>query len=166
MQNNYKLRFIFRHPICVYVFVYSLSHVWILLLGNSRYWDDWIFSRTPASDILSQFDQTGSMFNMVGYLHVLLQPIGGWSYKVGTFFAYLFSGILLDKIVKRTNLVGPFLRINIVLLYLVLPLNFARVAQIDFPYALCYLLFFGAWWLIESKKWVSLLLFLDRKSVV
>src|SRR3546814_13538982 len=64
-----------------------------------------------------------------------------------------------DLIVKRTNLVGPFLRINIVLLYLVLPLNFARVAQIDFPYALCYLLFFGAWWLIESKKWVSLLLF-------
>src|SRR3546814_2861625 len=86
MQNNDKLRFIFRHPIWVYVFVYALAHFWILLLGNARYWDDWIFSRTPASDILSQFDQTGSMFNMVGYLHVLLQPIGGWSYKVGTFF--------------------------------------------------------------------------------
>jgi len=82
------------------------------------------------------------MFNLTGYLHVAMLEVGPWIYKVLTFVLMFASGLLLNLILKRHANIATETRFYIILLFLVLPFNIARVALIDFPYTLCYFLFF------------------------
>lgn len=138
---------------------YLIAHGGILLIPNAIYWDDWTLYRIDSSVILGGFKQAGSMFNVGGYLHVAMLAIGPWSYKALTFMLMLASGFLLNSIIKRHAGISTETRLFIVLLFLVLPVNIARVALIDFPYTLCYFLFFAAWVLMERYRVAALALF-------
>lgn len=138
---------------------YTVMHGGILLIPNAIFWDDWVLYRTPPSIILGTFRQVGAMFNLVGYLHVYMLNIGAWSYKVLTFLMMFASGVLLNSILARNAQLTKENRFFVVLLFLVLPFNLARVAIIDFPYVLCHFLFFLAWYLMDRHRIAALLLF-------
>lgn len=138
---------------------YLAAHGGILLIPNAIYWDDWVLYRVDPEVIFDTFSQAGSMFNIAGYLHTSLLTTGPWIYKVLTFLLMFASGILLNLILKRFEFLSKETRFFIVLLFLVLPFNMARVALIDFPYTLCYFLFFLAWALMERFRLLALLLF-------
>ena len=99
------------------------------------------------------------MLNLVAYLHLFMLEIGPWLYKILTFILMFASGLVLNNILKRHASVAAEARFFIVLLFLVLPFNIARVALIDFPYTLCYFLFFLAWLLMDRFRVAALLLF-------
>ena len=140
-------------------FFYLLAHGGILLIPNAIYWDDWVLYRNETSVILDEFRQLGSMFNFSGYLHIGLLEIGPWIYKWLTFILMFASGLLLNEVVKRHGTVSETSRFFIVLLFLILPFNMARVTLICFPYTLCYFLFFLAWVLMDRFRLLALALF-------
>ena len=138
---------------------YLVAHGGILLIPNAIYWDDWILYRVDPEIILNTFKQAGSMFNVGGFLHKAMLDVGPWIYKVLTFWLMFASGILLNSILKRYENIATETRFFIVLLFLLLPFNLARVALIDFPYTLCYFLFFLAWQLMDRFRIAALALF-------
>ena len=140
-------------------FIYLLAHGGILFIPNAIYWDDWVLYRNETRVILDTFRQAGSMFNFAGYLHVGLLEIGPWIYKWLTFILMFSSGLLLNTVIKRHGTINESIRFFIVLLFLILPFNMARVTLIDFPYTLCYFLFFLAWALMDRFRLLALTLF-------
>jgi hypothetical protein len=140
-------------------FFYLLAHGGILFIPNAIYWDDWVLYRNEKSVILDMFRQAGSMFNFSGYLHIGLLEIGPWIYKWLTFILMFASGLLLNEVVKRYGTVSETARFFIILLFLILPFNMARIALIDFPYTLCYFMFFLAWALMDRFRLFALVLF-------
>ncbi len=99
------------------------------------------------------------MFNISGYLHVSLLSFGPWIYRYLTFILMFLAGVFLNLIIKNYKEISDEYRFFIVILFLCLPFYWARVAIIDFPYTLCYFLFFAAWALLDKIKFFSLLLF-------
>lgn len=149
-----------RYGVYALCIVYTLAHGWILLIPNALYWDDWTMHELSAADLLNIFSQGGSILNLGGHVNLLLQNAGSWSYKAVVFFSYLGSGILLNKILKRSGYFSCDSRFFIVLLYLVLPLNFARIAQINIFYAISNFSFLLAWLLMDRYRMVASFLFL------
>ena len=138
---------------------YLVAQGGILLIPNAIYWDDWVFYRQDHDIIFDATRQLGSMFNLWGHLHVTMLKVGPWIYKVLTFILMFASGLLLNLILKRHSNITTETRFFVVLFFLVLPFNIARVALVDFPYTLCYFLFFLAWMLMDRYRVLALPLF-------
>jgi hypothetical protein len=139
--------------------IYFLAHAWILLIPSAVFWDDWVLHNTSPEELLALFERAGSMFNIGGRGHVFMQGIWlGW-YKVAVLFCFLGSGLLLHKILERSNVLSENWRTAVVVLFLILPLNPARVAQINFFYAACYFSFFLAWLVMDKRKIAAMFLF-------
>jgi hypothetical protein len=140
-------------------FIYLLSHGGIFIIPNAIFWDDWCIFFVSKECILDIFLKAGSMFNLTGYVHSILTPIGPWVYKYLTFVLMFATGFTLDKILIRNNKLNKSERFLVVIFFLILPFNSARVTAICFPYTLCYLLFFLGWLLFDKKRILSLSLF-------
>jgi hypothetical protein len=138
---------------------YCLGHAWLMLLASAVYWDDWVLYKVPAATILQTFQEAGAMFNWAGYLHLLMQKAGPWTYRITVFFLMFGAGICLDRILVRHHQVPDAVRFVIVLLFLTLPFNMARASMITMPYSLCYFAFFLAWLLMTKHKVASCALF-------
>lgn len=134
-------------------------HGGILLIPNAIFWDDWVFYRTEPNVIFDTLQQAGAMFNLAAYMHVYMLKIGPWIYKVLTFLLMFSSGILLNSILKRIAIFSEENRFILVLLFLILPFNMARVALIDFGYSFGLFLFLYAWYLIDRNRILALGLF-------
>lgn len=139
--------------------IYLISHGGIFIIPNAIFWDDWCIFYVNKENLFDIFSQAGSMFNLGGYLHSILSPIGPWVYKCLTFVLMFAAGFTLDKILIRNNKFNKSERFLIVLFFLILPFNTARVTAICFPYTVCYLLFFLGWLLFDKKRILSLSLF-------
>jgi hypothetical protein len=139
--------------------LYALMHGGILFIPSAVYWDDWVLVDTTSEQILDIFRQAGSAFNITGYLHNGLMPFGLWIYKYLTFFLMGLAGYFLNSILRRNGAFASPVRWCIVLLFILLPFNMARVAIIDFPYTLSYALFFGAWLAIDRYRAAAAILF-------
>ncbi|MGY2398107.1 hypothetical protein [Pseudomonas sp. SDO5271_S396] len=139
--------------------LYFLMHAGILFIPFAVFWDDWVLVDTTKEATLETFSQLGSMFNLNGYLHVGLISVGVWSYKIATFFMMGASGYFLNSILRRNGAFGQHTRWCIVLLFMLLPFNIARVAIIDFPYTICYAMFFAGWLAIDRHRILAAILF-------
>jgi hypothetical protein len=140
--------------------IYILSHGMILGLGNAIYWDDWAYYGADRIDVLNDFSQAGSFLNYAAWIHIgLLNGAGPWSYKIATFFCFYFSGVFFYWILQRDMNFERRAALLIAILYLIVPLNIARVAAINFIYTLSVLFFMYAWWRMPTSKWLPLLFF-------
>ena len=149
-EKNYKF---------IIFIIYAISNGLIILIPNAVYWDDWTLYSVNPSVIFDSFRQAGSMFNYGGLIHNGLLFIGLFTYKYLTFFLMLGSGYLLDTILRRDFRMVLEERFILVLLFLILPLNIARVSLIIFPYTFCYFMFFLAWYFFYKNKFLSLIFF-------
>lgn len=139
--------------------LYLVAHGGILLIPNALYWDDWVLYRTDPEIIFNIFRQAGAMFSWGAYMHVAMLAVGPWLYKILTFVLMFASGLILDLILRRHAAITAETRFFVVLLFLVLPFNMARVTLIAFGYTFCYLSFFLAWLLMDRYRVLALLLF-------
>jgi len=146
--------------LCIIVFLYTLMHGGLLLLPHAVFWDDWTLYREKPAVVVDSFRQAGAIFGWTGYLHVWLLGVGVWVYRVMTFVLYLLSGFLFNAILKRMSFFSYDIRFISLIFFLTLPFNMARVALIDFPYALCYFSFFLGWWFLGKNRLVALVCFL------
>jgi hypothetical protein len=136
------------NEINLYIFMYVLSFGLVLLNLNFIYWDDWTLVNQAKDDLLKIFVGAGNPF--VGYFHYfMIEKLGIYAYKLLIFMSYLISGILLNKILINIKQIYITERIIIVSTFLLFPLNFARIAIIDSPYALNNMTFFMGFYIFS-----------------
>jgi hypothetical protein len=151
-----------RVPINTYILaaLYFVAHGSILALSNSIFWDDWlIYLAAPETTIQIFTQQAGTLFYLEGYMHLTMMQLGPWAYKLFTLISMFCVGMLFNNILERHSQLSSEARFYIVLLFLVLPFNIARVALIDFRYTISYFLFFLAWSQIDRTRALALILF-------
>lgn len=135
--------------IFITMFLYSLAHGYILLM-NGIYWDDWTLYDVESEAIVETFQRTGTIW--VGYFHSFLLSFenGIWFYRIIVFISFLFAGLFLNQILSNIREISPFSKLTIVLIFMLFPVNSARLALIDVPYAISYFLFFLSFWLVTK----------------
>jgi hypothetical protein len=158
MNSIYQFYLKKKDSILVTAF-YFLSHFGLVLISSSVYWDDWTLYNTSPELIFQTFDQAGTILNWASYFHTFLLGFGPYTYRIITFFSYLLSSLLVFRILKEQLNIKPQDAFVISLLFTVLPFNSARISLIVVPYAICYVCFFIAWYLIFKNRLLSTLLF-------
>ncbi|MCW6037892.1 hypothetical protein K4A83_16660 [Spirulina subsalsa FACHB-351] len=152
-----------QFPWLLAAFLFLLSYGSSLFYLNAIYWDDWVLFNVHSEYILEMFADAGAIFSWPGYLHIFLLLVGPEIYRLLTLVLMFASGYLLWLILRQKSFLKTLESNLITLLFLILPLNPARISLINFPYTLCYFCFFLAWWLLQkpsfNKKILSLGIF-------
>lgn len=138
---------------------YCLAHFGLFFISNGIYWDDWAIYRSNPEILLSISKRMGKMFDLEAYLHIIAMHVGPWFYKLATFLLMFFTGIFLDRILRRHINIEASIRMLIVLFFLILPFNLARSLICVFQYTVCYFLFFLAWCVYDKNKIIACILF-------
>lgn len=138
--------------ICV---CYTLAHG-LMLINNGIFWDDWIVCTNNSQFIMDMF--TASGVAQVGYFHNLLQalPYTHFIYRLIVFSCFLLSTLFLNLILKEEMIKDDTARFFVVAFFALFPVNHARIAIINAPYAVCYLAFVTA----------SVILFRNQRSLI
>jgi hypothetical protein len=152
------------------IILYTLSWGWSLLRPNTLYWDDWavIFGYQEKNIWLSTKPLGLAPWSRLIEWPILL--IGPWTICLATFLCFFVTGIFLFGILKKVPIVEDKHAQMLVLLFLVVPVNHARISLIVFDYTFSYLLFFLGWLiLVRSRLFRSfvlslLILFLSLKT--
>ena len=135
---------------------YIISWSWSLIRPNTLYWDDWtyIYNR-PKSYLNEIFSKTGlSPWRAIIDQEIL--TVGYWTIRWLTFIMFFAAGLFLFEILKKIPFFSLAQRRSIVLLFLIFPLNHARVSLTMFGYSTSYFLFFLAWMLlVKYSSWIS-----------
>ena len=128
--------------------LYSLSWGWSLLRPNTLFWDDWVYIFNQPKSYLNQiFVETG-LPPWRALLDQEMIAIGNWTIPWLTFAMYFAAGAFLWEILKKTNLLTPSQIKFVILMFLIAPVNHARIALVMFGYITSYFFFFLAWMLL------------------
>ena len=139
--------------------LYVLSYGLILTFLNSYFWDDWLAYYGKTDGALEQSMRIRGDWPTRAFLEITILGTRPELFKLLTLVAYFASGWFLFQILNTL----VFLKNNqvrlITILFLILPINSARVAMVDFAYACSLLLFFWAWFILVRKSgWIKDLL--------
>lgn len=137
---NKHIKRIVHSDILKITITYFLSNMF-LLISIGVYWDDWTLFSHSKETIINTFNQTG--YGFAGYFHTWMinhaNPF--MVYRVSTFFIYFISLFLIKKIFESLNFINKNDALLLTLLAAVLPVNFAKITFICFPYGLGYIFF-------------------------
>ena len=152
------------------IVLYTLSWGWSLLRPNTLYWDDW-------SEIFNQKSSyTYSVANTQGLppwsktLDWFFLEAGTWTIPIATFVAFFIAGLWCFGVLKSLTFIKGNQLNMILLIYLVVPVNHARISRICFDYTSSYFLFFLGWFVMvrykSMKNFVAacVILFLSLKT--
>jgi hypothetical protein len=141
------------HAVLLIIFLYTLSYG-LMLFNPGIYWDDWTLIHNNRNEIIDTFTQAGSPWSITGHLHAyLIHNFSGVEiYRYITFFCYLISGLCVYKTLNKINFNKGDSSLLITLLFLIAPINNARIALINTPYAICFFAFYLALFLFIHLK--------------
>lgn len=151
-------RGVVRFPWLTALSVYTISWGWSLIRPNTLYWDDWayIFDQ-PKSYLNKVFSKTG-LPPWRALIDQELLGVGYWTIRWLTFIMFFVAGVFLFEILKKIPFFSLSQNQSVVLLFLIVPLNHARIALTMFGYTTSYFLFFLAWMvLVKSSSWTAFL---------
>ncbi len=132
--------------------VYTVAWGPLLLLNKTIFWDDWVFETSSHEVLRNIYSVRGTPYEFwywsTGWM---LSPL---FFRFVTFFSYLIGSILFglilfklpERIFTRNSIV------SIIAISLVLPLNLARGSNCTSHYALTFLIFHCAWYLMITSK--------------
>ena len=130
--------------------LYLLSNLLLLLNINGLYWDDWVLYHQSFDEMKDMMNQLTGNAHVFEYLHHALSQIGNgvFPYRLLTTIVYFLSGLFLYYILSDIKSLSRKSGFYITLLFIVLPVNSARVALCDVQYGLFLCVFFMAFWLL------------------
>ena len=136
-----SLRAIFASLAAIFV----VTHLWILLSFEALYWDDWTLLNSSDANIRQLFQFTG--FDLLGSFHVLFSPFGVGAYKILTLVSLALASYFAFLILRNYRF-NALQAGSITALFIVAPLNTAKIAAINVPGTLFATIFFLAWILL------------------
>ena len=151
-------RFVVGFPWLTALLTYTISWCWSLIRPNTLYWDDWAYVFNQPKSFLNEiFSKTG-LPPWRALIDQELLGVGYWTIRWLTFIMFFAAGLFLFEILKKTPFISLAQSRSIVLLFLIFPLNHARVPLVMFGYTTSYFLFFLGWMLlIKRSRWISYL---------
>ena len=145
-----------KFPLKAGIVAYLCSHVFLFLTLDALYWDDWI--RASTQEVAGSYNKVAGFPPWREFLEFSILRNSPTLFHLATPICFLVAAYALQKVLKSRLPLTVFQVNAITLLFLLLPVNSARVAMINFYYAFSYMLFFVGWWLLVSgKKFVPLL---------
>ena len=134
------------------IILYTLSWGWSLLRPNTLYWDDWsdVFQRDTF--YLRQVFVDSGRPPWEGVVEGLLLQMGPWSVRITTFLMFFVVSLLLFEISRATCVLTVKRLKLLVFLFLVIPVNHARVSLVVFQYSSSYFLFYLGWFVLVRYK--------------
>lgn len=151
MVKRYTEDINFKHIFWLTV-IYIFAH-WLILVSTGRWWDDWGYADHNAKFVMEVFTQ--SSLPLAGIVDIIAWYI---PYKLFVFGMFYAGGIFFYKVLKQVDIFSEEDSFWISALFLVIPINDARITYICFNYSLglfCYLLSFfliTKWLGQEGKK--------------
>ena len=151
-------RFVVGFPWLTALLTYTISWCWSLIRPNTLYWDDWAYVFNQPKSFLNEiFSKTG-LPPWRALIDQELLGVGYWTIRWLTFIMFFAAGLFLFEILKKIPFISLAQSRSIVLLFLIFPLNHARVPLVMFGYTTSYFLFFLGWMLlIKRSRWISYL---------
>lgn len=134
------------------IVLYTLSWGWSLLRPNTLYWDDWeqFFRRSPFY-VRQVYIDSGRPF-WEGIAEGLLIQVGVWAICLATFLVFFLCGIFMFHILKTIPNLNSGTVNSLLILFLVLPVNHARISLVIFDYTSAYFLFYLGWFVLVRYK--------------
>ena len=134
------------------IVLYTLSWGWSLLRPNTLYWDDWsdVFQRDTF--YLRQVFVDSGRPPWEGVVEGLLLQMGPWSVRITTFLMFFVVSLLLFEISRATCVLTVNRLKLLIFLFLVIPVNHARVSLVVFQYSSSYFLFYLGWFVLVRYK--------------
>lgn len=134
------------------ILIYFLTWGPSLLFLDAVFWDDWLYLNNYVA-LEKHFQQAG--FPWIGWVHVNVLFFKPQIYHLIGFFSFLFSSLLLLKILEKVNMKGFVLtrinRFTLVLFFTIFPINFARHSMNVTQYSFCLFIFFIGWYLLVRR---------------
>lgn len=125
------------------------SAAWgLMLLNGGRYWDDWCMFRLPLSSVLQLGSMMGQVWQPYYWFALSWWPNVDYLAHALIFLSYLVTALALNRIMTRMPGMDRRTRVIVPALFAVFPVNAARMALVDFQYAISLALFFVAWYLV------------------
>ncbi len=148
IQQSVKNRF----PWKLALPLYALSNCFMPLFRKAYFWDDWFVFYSESNDGTKKFFNDGGSWPTRGLLEVDLLNKQPELFNVLTILCFFFAGWCLFHILSTVKvLTTEHVRI-ITILFLILPINSARVAMINFSYSYSLFFFYLAWYLLVTKR--------------
>jgi len=134
--------------------LYSLSYLPMMLFSKAYFWDDWFTHRLQEADFRKHL-VVGGNWPLRAIIEVDLLGLNPMFFHAATFVCFLVGGWLLFRILTCFEFLNLNQRSLVTILFLILPINSARVAMINFHYSLSLLIFYFAWYLLVTKKSIT-----------
>lgn len=152
------------------IVLYTLSWGWSLLRPNTLYWDDWIiYFNQPSNNGIKMLNAMGRA-PWGGLIEFSLLSLGPWAVTVMTFLVFMACSFFVFWILRQGLVFNALCARLIVLLFLIVPVNHARIAVAIFDYSSSYFLFYFGWFVLVRYKSIKgfvlacVILFLSFKT--
>ena len=134
------------------IVLYTLSWGWSLLRPNTLYWDDWAVIFDKPKFYMWRYARSVGRPPWSDVLETYLIPFGTWTVQALTFVLFFMSGLMAFQILRIFSKLSIPQVNSIVLLFLVIPVNHARIAVAVFDYTTSYFLFYLGWFVLVRYK--------------
>ena len=151
MLNKENHRVAQKFPWMIAALLYFVSFGPVFTFPRNLYWDDWTMIDHFTGKILDGlYAGTGSGPWRTFYETEILKS-SPLLFRIASFLCFFFAGYFLFRILSKIAFLSHGKITAITLLFMVIPVNSARISLITNGYALSYLLFFLAWFLFEQS---------------
>ena len=131
--------------------LYSLSYLPMMLISKAYFWDDWLVYKPNDNEIANLLRTVGNT------------PVRAWIengvldanpvlFRTVTILSYFAAGWFVFQILSKATFISAANVRIATLLFLILPINSARVSMIILHYSLSLMFFYLAWYLLATKK--------------
>lgn len=143
-MNKYRTSEIFKHLLWITI-VYLLAQGF-LLIASGIWWDDWLSRTRNWEGHLESALQQG--LPLRAYIHASLWFLPEGAYRILVFFYYYVESLLVYTIMKKIDVFSSDAAFWITLLYIVIPINDARILLCCYDYQVGLFSFWIAFWLV------------------
>jgi hypothetical protein len=142
-----------RFPWVPALVLYVASYFMMFFFLDAKFWDDWMVNiQMTPSESHKYWKDMIAMFPTNRFIEISLLHRNPIAMHLLTFVLHFVNGLLVFQILKRVKFIRFSLVAAITLIFLVLPINSARVAMVDFRYTYSLSLFLVGWYLLVQDK--------------
>ena len=137
--------------------LYAISNTFHLTSWNSKYWDQWLIYRDLSS--LETTERICPIYRCkipLSYLweRPLLQ-VGTWALRLAVIVAFALGAWFFWKILKKIDSIQPLQRSYATLLFLLIPINGARIGLSTARYSILFVALLLGALLMTNRNWYS-----------
>lgn len=131
----------------IILFFMNLLSQWWLLVMRGALWDDFSYIELDINVLSHQFMQMGQPSRIFTTSSVWSIPNDG--YRIVVFFYFFIMSILFYKILNKIRNITKVDALIISILFIIIPLNTARLNLCTYSYSLALLLFFISFFVLQ-----------------